>query len=162
GTPMSATGFAYSHLFSTELPPAAPRWAGFPKYNFIGGHNDPEHVPAAELAEAAAAVVRRDGADPPLFKPHGPHGLRGRRAFLVEKVKARGIQCSPDEVLMTSGSGQGLDLVNRIMLNRGDTVILEEFTYGGALTKLQRLGVTVVGAPLDDDGIKIDALDRIL
>ncbi len=65
-------------------------------------------------------------------------------------------------MLITSGSGQGLDLVNRVMLNRGDTVILEEFTYGGALTKLQRLGVNVVGAPLDDDGLRIDALDRIL
>jgi 2-aminoadipate transaminase len=159
---MPATGFAYTHLFSTGLPAAAPRWAGFPKYNFIGGHNDPEHVPAAELAEAAAAVLRRDGADLALYNPHGPQGFHGIRDFVVEKVKARGIQCSPDEVLMTSGSGQGLDLVNRIMLNRGDTVILEEFTYGGALTKLQRLGVTVVGAPLDDDGIKIDALDNIL
>ncbi|MGH7061832.1 MAG: aminotransferase class I/II-fold pyridoxal phosphate-dependent enzyme, partial [Stellaceae bacterium] len=159
---MPATGFAYSHLFSTGLPPAAPRWAGFPKYNFIGGHNDPEHVPAAELAEAAAAVLRRDGADLALYNPHGPQGLRGIRDFVVGKVAARGIHCSADEVLMTSGSGQGLDLVNRIMLNRGDTVILEEFTYGGALTKLQRLGVTVVGAPLDDDGIRIDALDNIL
>jgi 2-aminoadipate transaminase len=41
-------------------------------------------------------------------------------------------------------------------------VILEEFTYGGALTKLQRLGIKVIGAPLDDDGLKIDALSQIL
>ena len=84
------------------------------------------------------------------------------REFVVGKVAGRGIHCSPDEVLITSGSGQGLDLVNRVLLERGDTVILEEFTYGGALTKLQRLGVTVVGAPLDDDGLRIDALAQIL
>jgi 2-aminoadipate transaminase len=65
-------------------------------------------------------------------------------------------------VLITSGSGQGLDLVNRVLLDRGDTVILEEFTYGGAISKLQRLGVNVVGAPLDDDGLRLDALGRIL
>ena len=142
---MAATGFAYSHLFAKDLPAAAPRWTGFPKYNFIGGHNDPEHVPAAELAAAAEAVLRRDGADLALYNPHGPQGFRGIREFVVGKVAGRGIHCTPDEVLITSGSGQGLDLVNRVLLERGDTVILEEFTYGGALTKLQRLGVNVVG-----------------
>ena len=65
-------------------------------------------------------------------------------------------------MLITAGSGQGLDLVNRVLLEPGDTVILEEFTYGGALTKLQRRGVKIVGAPLDDDGLRIDALGRIL
>ncbi|HUC11744.1 MAG TPA: PLP-dependent aminotransferase family protein [Stellaceae bacterium] len=159
---MAATGFAFSHLFAQSLPAPAPRWTGFPKYNFIGGHNDPERVPAAELAAAADAVLRRDGADLALYNPHGPQGFRGIREFVVAKVKARGIACTTEDVLITSGSGQGLDLVNRVLLNRGDTVILEEFTYGGALTKLQRLGVNVIGAPLDDDGLRIDALDHIL
>ena len=159
---MAATGFAYSHLFAKDLPAAAPRWTGFPKFNFIGGHNDREHVPAAALAAAAEAVLRREGADLALYNPHGPQGFLATREFVVDKVKGRGIQCSSDEVLITSGSGQGLDLVNRVLLNRGDTVILEEFTYGGAISKLQRLGVTVVGAPLDDDGLRLDALGRIL
>jgi 2-aminoadipate transaminase len=159
---MAADGFAYTHLFAKDLPAPPPRWTGFPKYNFIGGHNDPEHVPAAELAAAAEAVLRRDGAALALYNPHGPQGFRGIRDFVVNKVAARGIRCTSDDVLITSGSGQGLDLVNRTLLNRGDTVILEEFTYGGALTKLQRLGVNVAGAPLDDDGLKIDALEQIL
>jgi 2-aminoadipate transaminase len=159
---MAATGFAYSHLFAEELPVPAPRWAGFPKFNFIGGHNDPERVPAAALAAAAAAVLSRDGADLALYNPHGPQGLRGMRDFVIAKVAGRGITCTPDEVLITQGSGQGLELVYRLLLNRGDTVILEEFTYAGALTKLQRLGVNVVGAPLDDDGLRIDALGRLL
>jgi 2-aminoadipate transaminase len=159
---MAADGFAYAHLFARDLPAPAPHWTGFPKYNFIGGHNDPEHVPAAELAAAAEAVLRRDGADLALYNPHGPQGFRGIREFVVTKAKGRGIACTAEDVLITSGSGQGLDLVNRAMLNRGDTVILEEFTYGGALTKLQRLGVNVVGAPLDDDGLRIDALERII
>jgi 2-aminoadipate transaminase len=159
---MPATGFAYSHLFASNLPAPAPRWTGFPRFNFIGGHNDPEHVPAAALAAAAEAVLRREGAELALYNPHGPQGFRGIRDFVVDKVAGRGIRCTPDDVLITSGSGQGLDLVNRVLLNRGDTVILEEFTYGGALTKLQRLGVNVVGAPLDDDGLRIDALGQIL
>jgi 2-aminoadipate transaminase len=155
-------GFAYSHLFARDLPAPAPRWTGFPRFNFIGGHNDPEHVPAGALAAAAEAVLRRNGADLALYNPHGPQGFRGMREFVVSKVAARGIACTPEEVLITQGSGQGLDLVNRVLLNRGDTVILEEFTYGGALTKLQRLGVRAVGAPLDDDGLRIDGLSAIL
>jgi 2-aminoadipate transaminase len=42
---MTAAGFAYRNRFNKNLPPAAPPWTGFPKYNFIGGHNDPERIP---------------------------------------------------------------------------------------------------------------------
>jgi 2-aminoadipate transaminase len=155
-------GFAYSHLFAKDLPPPAPHWTGFPKYNFIGGHNDPVRIPAAALAEAATAVLQRRGADLALYNFDGPQGYRGLRQLVVDKLAQRpAIKCTVDDVLITSGSGQAIDLVNGLLLERGDTVILEEFTYGGALTKLKRLGVDIIGAPLDDDGLKIDALARI-
>jgi 2-aminoadipate transaminase len=156
-------GFAYSHLFAKDLPPPAPLWTGFPKYNFIGGHNDPARIPAAALAEAAATVLQRRGADLALYNFDGPQGYRGLRQLVVDKLAQRpAIKCTVDDVLITSGSGQAIDLVNGLLLERGDTVILEEFTYGGALTKLKRLGVDIIGAPLDDDGLKIDALARII
>jgi len=156
-------GFAYSHLFAKDLPPPAPRWTGFPKYNFIGGHNDPMRIPAAALAEAATAVLRRRGADLALYNFDGPQGYRGLRQLVVDKLAQRpAIKCTVDDVLITSGSGQAIDLVNGLLLERGDTVILEEFTYGGALTKLKRLGVNIIGAPLDDEGLKIDGLARII
>jgi 2-aminoadipate transaminase len=155
-------GFAYSHLFAKDLPPPAPLWTGFPKYNFIGGHNDPARIPAAALAEAAATVLQRRGADLALYNFDGPQGYRGLRQLVVDKLAQRpAIKCTVDDILITSGSGQAIDLVNGLLLARGDTVILEEFTYGGALTKLKRLGVDIIGAPLDDDGLKIDALARI-
>src|SRR6266481_3409269 len=163
GMTMTDAGFAYSHLFTKNLPPPAPRWTGFPKYNFIGGHNDPVRVPAEALAAAATAVLRRRGAYLALYNFDGPQGYRGLREFVVDKVSHRpAIRCSLDDVLITSGSGQGIDLVNQLFLERGDTVILEEFTYGGALTKLKRLGVNIIGAPLDDAGLRIDALGRII
>ncbi len=159
---MTDAGFAYSNLFRKDLPPPAPRWTGFPKYNFIGGHNDPVRVPAAALAEAATAVLRRRGADLALYNFDGPQGYLGLRQLVVDKVAQRpAIKCTVDDVLITSGSGQAIDLVNGLLLERGDTVILEEFTYGGALTKLKRLGVNIIGSPLDDEGLKIDALGRI-
>jgi 2-aminoadipate transaminase len=159
---MTDGGFAYSHLFAKDLPPPAPPWAGFPKYNFIGGHNDPVRIPAADLADAATAVLRRRGPDLALYNFDGPQGYRGLRQLVVDKLAQRpAIKCTVEDVLITSGSGQAIDLVNGLLLERGDTVILEEFTYGGALTKLKRLGANVIGAPLDDEGLKIDALGRI-
>ena len=160
---MTDGGFAYSQLFAKVLPPPAPRWTGFPKYNFIGGHNDPARIPAAALAEAATAVLHRRGADLALYNFDGPQGYLGLRQLVVDKLAQRpAINCTTDDVLITTGSGQAIDLVNGLLLERGDTVILEEFTYGGALTKLKRLGVNIVGAPLDDEGLKIDGLAQII
>jgi 2-aminoadipate transaminase len=120
-------------------------------------------IPAGAMAEAATAVLRRDGAKLALYNFDGPQGYRPLREFVAAKVSGRpAIRCTADDVLITSGSGQGIDLVNQLLLERGDTVILEEFTYGGALAKLKRLGVDIVGAPLDDQGLRIDALSRIL
>ena len=161
---MSSTGFAYPHLFGKKVPPPAPRWAGNAKFNFIGGHNDRTLIPVEGLIAATAAVLRREGADLALYSlAQGPQGYRGLRQFVADKLgRWRGISATPDDVLITSGSGQGIDLINQVLLEAGDTVILEEFTYGGYLTKLRRIGVNIVAAPLDEDGIRIDALTKIL
>ncbi len=161
---MSSSGFAYPHLIGKKVPPPAPRWPGNAKFNFIGGHNDRSLIPIDELIAATAAVLRRDGADLALYSMgQGPQGYIGLRRFVAEKLtRWRAIDAGPEDVLITQGSGQGIDLINQVLLEPGDTVILEEFTYGGYLTKLRRLGVTIVGAPLDEDGIRIDALGAIL
>jgi 2-aminoadipate transaminase len=161
---MSSTGFAYSNLFGSKVPPPAPRWAGNAKYNFIGGHNDPSLIPVEGLIEATASVLRREGRELALYSlAQGPQGYLGLRQFVADKLGGwRGIKASAEDVLITSGSGQAIDLINQVLLEPGDTVILEEFTYGGYLTKLRRLGVNIVGAPLDNDGIRIDALAAIL
>ena len=61
-----------------------------------------------------------------------------------------------------SGSLQALDLVNETLLARGDTVIVEQETYQGALNRLTRLGVNTVGIPLDHEGMRMDALASAL
>jgi 2-aminoadipate transaminase len=161
---MSGTGFAYPNLFGKTLPAPAPRWAGNAKYNFIGGHNDRTLIPVEGLIEATAAVLRREGPELALYGMGlGPQGYPGLRKFVADKVKRwRGIDAGPDDVLITQGSGQAIDLVNAVLLEPGDTVILEEFTYQGYLNNLRRLGVKMVAAPLDEDGIRIDALAGVL
>src|SRR5579872_6615133 len=161
---MSDAGFAYPNLFGKKVPPPAPRWAGNADYNFVGGHNDRSLIPIEGLIEATASVLRREGRELALYSmAQGPQGYTGLRQFVADKLgRWRGINSSADDVLITSGSGQAIDLVNQVLLEPGDTVLLEEFTYGGYLTKLKRLGVEIVGMPLDEDGIRTDALGRIL
>jgi 2-aminoadipate transaminase len=156
-------GFAYTNLFAKNLPAPAVRFAGYPKYNFIGGHNDPTLIPVEGLIEATASALRKEGPNLAMYTAaQGNQGHLGLREFVKSKAKLRGIDCSTDDILITAGSGQGIDLINAVMLEVGDTVILEEFSYGGAISKLKREGQKIVAAPLDEDGIRIDALDNIL
>ena len=151
-------------IFSKGLPEPAPRWAGLPPFNFVGGHNDPGQIPTEALAEAAASVLRREGSKLAVYNlSHGPMGYPGLRSFVADKLsRHRGIACNMEDVLITSGSGQAIDLVTRLLIEPGDTVLMEALTYGGAITRHKRMGAKVVGVPIDDEGIVPDGLSRVL
>jgi 2-aminoadipate transaminase len=161
----SADGsFDFAPLLAAGLPAAAVKWNGFPKYNFVGGHNDANEVPVDSLIAAATDVLKREGHTLATYGlQSGPLGYRPLREFLVTKLRRdAGIICTADEILITSGSLQGLELVNGIFLSRGDTVLVEQVTYFGTLNRLTRLGVNQVGIPLDDGGLRMDALAAAL
>ncbi len=157
---MTSEQFDFTPLFPAGLPPAAARWPGRVKHDFTGGNNDADALPLDGLIAAANAVMKREGRTLATYGlASGPQGYRALREFLVGKLKAdAGITCSTDEILVTSGSLQGLDLVNATLLARGDTVIIEQDCYQGSINRLLRLGVTPVGIPLDRDGMRMDAL----
>jgi 2-aminoadipate transaminase len=161
---MTSASFDYMPLLAPNLPVPAAKWTGFPKYNFIGGHNDPAQVPVEALTAAAVAVLKREGTSLATYGLNsGPLGYRPLREFLVGKLRSHaGITCSADDILITSGSLQGIDLVNGILLAPGDTVLIEQDTYGGALTRLARVGAKPVGIPLDREGLRLDALEAAL
>jgi 2-aminoadipate transaminase len=150
--------------FAPDLPAPASKWNGFPKYNFIGGHNDAAHVPVDALIAAATSVLKREGSSLSTYGLNsGPLGYRPLREFLARKLKWHaGIVCQPDEILITSGSLQGLDLVNSLLLSPGDTVLVEQDCYSGSLSRLGRRGVKVVGIELDSGGLRLDALANAL
>ena len=151
-------------LYRRNLPAPAEPWKGLPRFAFNSGHNDRDGIPSAALAEAAAAVILREGVDLAVYNlGRGPLGYPPLRQFLAGKLRAhRQIAAAPDDILITGGSGQGLELVNRLLLEPGDTVILESFTYAGALKKLKPFGVDIVPAPVDADGLDTEALEAIL
>jgi 2-aminoadipate transaminase len=161
---MASASFDFAPLLTAGLPPPAVKWAGFPRYNFIGGNNDAEQVPVDRLIAAAMAVLEREGPTLATYGlASGPQGYRPLREFLVAKLgRDAGISCTTDEILITSGSLQAIDLVNGVLLARGDTVIIEQETYQGSLTRLARLGVKAVGIPLDGEGMRMDALAAAL
>ncbi len=156
--------FDYNAVLRPDLPAPAERWGGFPAYNFIGGHNDSDNIPVDELVAATTAVLSREGATLANYGLlSGPQGYRPLRQFVAAALAARaGIACTADDVLITSGSLQALDLVNQLLLAPGDTAIVEAQTYGGALTRLQALGIAYVGVPVDADGMRMDALEATL
>jgi 2-aminoadipate transaminase len=155
---------SFDFEFAPGLPAPVSKWSGFPKYNFTGGHNDAEHVPVEQLIAAATAVLAREGSSLATYGLNsGPLGYRPLREFLVRKLRWHaGITCEADEILITSGSLQGLDLVNSLLLAPGDTVLVEEDCYSGSLSRLSRRGVEVLGVPLDSGGLRVDALANML
>ena len=160
---MTAT-FDFTPLLPAGLPQPVAKWTGLARFSFVGGNNDPEQVPVDELIAAVDAVLRREGRSLATYGlAHGPQGYLPLREFLAAKLKRdAGIVCTADDIMIVSGSLQALDLVNHTLLSRGDTVIVEQESYQGALNRLTRLGVTAVGVPLDQDGLRVDALATAL
>ena len=158
------TSFDFAPLLPADLPPAAARWTGLPKYNFTGGNNDGDAIPLDGLIAAANAVMTREGRSLATYGlANGPQGYRRLRDFLVGKLKRdAGISCSADDILMTSGSLQALDLVNSTLLSRGDTVLYEQESYEGSINRMKRMGVEMIGIPLDRDGMRTDAVAAAL
>jgi len=161
---MSSASVDFAPILPAGLPPPAARWTGRVKYDFTGGNNDPDRLPLDGLIAAAESVLRREGRTLATYGlDSGPQGYRALRDFLVTKLKAdAGIACTADDILITSGSLQALDLVNGTLLARGDTVIIEQDCYQGSINRLIRLGVTPIGIPLDRNGMRIDALANAL
>ncbi len=159
---MSSLDFA--PLLASGLPPAAAKWNGRAEYSFVGGNINPDGVPVDALIKAMNDVLSREGRDLATYGlASGPQGYRPLREFLAQKLKrTAGISCTADEILITSGSLQALDLVNGILLQKGDTIITEAETYQGALNRWTRLGVNAVGIALDRDGMRMDALAAAL
>lgn len=150
--------------FRSDLPAAPEPWRPSPEFSFVGGNNDAENIPFSGLAEAAVNILRREGQNLATYNVGGsPLGYEPLRRFVMSELGARaGMSGNPEEVLITSGSLQALDLVNRAMLSPGDTVIIEMATYGGMVSRLQSLGVDYIGVQLDDGGIDVGHLRTLL
>ena len=148
-----------------DLPaPVSAPWRKFPPYYFVGGNNDPDSLPVDLLADACDKVLRREGRTLATYSlESGPQGYLPLRDFLVSKLRNyAGINCTSDEILLTSGSLQAIDLINEALISQHSTVIVEESNYGGVLSRLNRLGVTMVPIAVDQHGMITSQLETTL
>jgi len=157
-------GFDFKQAVTTGLPAPSQPWSGFPEFNFVGGHNDADSLPIDRIADACDRVLRREGKTLATYSlESGPQGYLPLREYLVGKLqKYAGINCHANDILLTSGSLQAIDLINEALLGPGACVIVEESNYGGVLSRLRRLNVDMVAIPVDAHGMQTDALASTL
>ena len=117
---MTSASFDFAPVLAAGLPAPAARWTGLAKYSFVGGNNDADQVPVDRLTAAVTAVLAREGRTLATYGLNsGPLGYLPLREFLAGKLKrTAGIACGSDEILITSGSLQAIDLVNGLLLAR--------------------------------------------
>lgn len=128
--------------------------------SFAGGFPDPQSFPAAAAFEAAAQLAAEGG---PSALQYGPtEGLYEMRAAVAERMREHGAEVDPEQVLITSGSQQGLDLAARVFLDPGDRLAVEQPAYIGAVSAFRHSGAELIGIPVDDDGLRIDLLEEAL
>ncbi len=124
------------------------------------GFPDPALCPSDELAGIAADIAREDPrAVTDYLQVEGLPELRER---LAERGVREGFAASADEILVTSGARQAIDLVARAVLGPGDVAVVESPTFAGLLASLQATGARVLPMPVDADGADVAALERIL
>lgn len=132
-----------------------------PIYNFGAGNPDPESFPSEGLIEATARVMTASGrllAQYPDPRGHAPLREIGARRFL----KNNGVELPVENIALTTGSMQAISLCCQAFLSPGDTIITEEFSYSGSIACFKKYGVRMVGIPVNDDGMDLDALDEAL
>lgn len=128
--------------------------------SLAGGLPAPELFPIDEYRRAFEWVLESDGAQALQYGPS--EGFRPLRTLLAERLTGFGIRCGVDDILITNGSQQALDLIGKILLDPGDAVLLEKPTYLGALQAFNQYQPNYVVVPMDDDGMRVDELERML
>src|SRR5882672_10537282 len=128
--------------------------------SFAGGLPAPEAFPAEALARAHADVLARDAAAALQYGPTEGHGPL--RAWVAERMTGRGLPASPEQVLITAGSQQGIDLVAKTLIDPGDTVLVEAPSYLAALQCFSTYEARFETVETDENGMRVDALERAL
>lgn len=161
------TGSRIEGLFSERLrktpagaPPAFATDIG-DRVMFTGGFPDPNSLPAKAIAEATARAMEKNG------KWALQYGASLGYAGLIDQLRAKlardnGVEVAANQVLITAGASQAIDLVCAAMLDPGDVVLSEEPTWMGAVRMFNAHDAKIVGIPMDNEGMKLDVLEARL
>ncbi len=158
-------GFVWSGLFAFRaraLPVPTKlmhRTPGQPRCDFRGGQVDRTSLPVGELRRAFASAL---ASLPTLAADNDPRGWRPLRHAIARYLVQRGIACDANDVAVVNGAQQAIDLVARVLVDPGDTVVTEQPGYFGATLAFTAAQANLVGVRVDDDGLRTDDLARVL
>ena len=128
--------------------------------SFGGGLPAPDVFPVDDFAAACDRVLREFGAQ--ALQYGTTEGYLPLREMIARHTARYGIKITPDNILITSGSQQALDLIGKVFINPGDRILVEEPTYLGALQAWNAYGAEYVTVPIDENGMITDALEDAL
>ena len=129
--------------------------------SFAGGLPNPELFPVADLEEAAVKVMRESG--PQSMQYSTTEGFQPLRQYIADRYKEKkGIEVDADEILITSGSQQCLDLLGKVFLNAGDNVVIERPGYLGAIQSFSVFQSNFLTVGLEHDGPDLAELEKVL
>ena len=126
--------------------------------SFAGGLPGPDLFPVEEIKEAAETVLSQKGRKALQYST--TEGYTPLREMLIRHMSRYGIVVGLENVIITSGSQQALDLIGKVLINPGDKVLTENPTYLGAIQAFTMYGADYVTVPVDDDGMCVDRLEE--
>lgn len=128
--------------------------------SFAGGMPHPLSFPLPEINEVAREVIEREGRSAFQYGPS--EGYWELREFISQWIAQDGIKAHPEDILITDGAQQALDLLGKIFVDPGDPLIVEAPSYVGALNAFLSYQADIIGVPMDDDGLQVELLPRVL
>ena len=128
--------------------------------SFGGGLPNPKSFPHKEIAEAASEVLKYESSEALQYST--TEGYKPLRKYIAQRYLKNGLKVDADEILITNGSQQGLDLVGKVFLNRDDGVIVERPTYLAAIQAFGMYEPRFHSVKLMDDGPDTPALEKLL
>lgn len=127
--------------------------------SFAPGYPDPALFPWQELHEISAQLLT--GTDGSTLQYGPTRGYQPLIEAITGLLAERGIRASADQIIITSGSQQGIDLAGRVLVSPGEVVLVELPTFTGAIAAFKNVQADVVGVRQEADGIDIEDLDRV-
>jgi len=128
--------------------------------SFAGGLPNPDSFPVKEVQEAVTNVLTSNGEE--ILQYSTTEGYQPLREYIASRYKKNGLKVHPDQVLITNGSQQGIDLTGKIFLNKDDNVLVESPTYLAAIQSFGLMEARFKSVPLLEDGADLDAVKRSL
>jgi GntR family transcriptional regulator/MocR family aminotransferase len=116
--------------------------------------------PADDFRKVLQSVMRRDGMAALGYGES--NGYAPLRTTIAHILASQGLQARPENILITAGSQQALSLVSQLLLKPGDTILVESPTYGGALELFRAVNFSIVGIPMDKQGMQVENLEKLL